>query len=46
MSIGISRVFRDTTPLLPKALPKPSYGVTFIFLDDLLRVMAVGRERD
>jgi len=29
-SIGITRVCRDTTPLLPKSLPKPSYEVVFL----------------
>jgi len=30
-SIGITRVCRDTTLLLPKSLPKPSFGMAFSF---------------
>jgi hypothetical protein len=29
-SIGITRVCGDTTALLPKSLPKPSFGVTYL----------------
>jgi len=31
-SIGITRVCGNTTALLPKSLPKPSYGVAFLFV--------------
>jgi len=33
--MGIARVYRYTTALLPKLLPKPSFGVTFLFLESL-----------
>ena len=31
-SIGISRVWGNTTALLPKLLPNPSYGVAFFIM--------------
>jgi hypothetical protein len=40
-SIGITRVYRDTTPLLPKLLSKSSCGVAF-FLALTVRFQPIG----